>query len=428
MLTPYPLEPPPPLPPLDEPWEGDDPPLRSGRRLRIVGEGRFAFGPGGSFERMGRATAGERWCVALEEPCLLWEGAGTLRGALRVDDDDLHVEQAADGTTIWIAGETARREFLIGCRGGTLEVVEIPGGVQVVATGPGVVRLIVVAADDEADRDRTLRTLARKGLPGLRTQRVQHAERVAGYGARLVTPDVERNVAFAALLHDTDARLIEKAGGRRALASPLVDGTALLALGLREQVRDVLRTPVPNGELLRLFAAYADWAGDDEFVRKQWPRVEQAARIHGDPGVALVLLPVAEALGDHAAIAALDGLSTGAVPSVPAPLPDALETLWGVRPDALARNVTLHPSLPNGWREMTLERLRVGATTLAAKAVRRPGVFALKLQRTHGPAITVRLAPRLSFTPAGVFAQEEPLSGPEVTFVLNEDGEVRWME
>jgi hypothetical protein len=99
-----------------------------------------------------------------------------------------------------------------------------------------------------------------------------------------------------------------------------------------------------------------------------------------------------------------------------------------VIPDALDRSVALRPELPAAWREMTLERLRVGETTLSVKAARRPGAFALKLRVTHGPAITVRLDPRLPFTPSGVMVQDEPLGGPAVSFVLEGEGEARWME
>lgn len=432
MLTPYPLEPPPPLPPLDEPWEGDDPPLRSGRRVRVESLVRFAFGPGVSFEREAGPVIDERTLVALEEPCLIRQGDApglvSLVGTLRVDDPALHIERAPDGRTVWITGERSRREFLFGCPGGRLEVVETDGGVRVEANGSDSVRMILVAAEDEGDRDRTLRALARKGFAGLLTQRRQHATRVDGYGTALVTPDAARNAAFAELKQELDARLEESAGGRRTLAEALGDGGALLALGLREPVRDVLRGPTLGPDLLRLFAEYARWCGDDEFLRKQWPRFEAAVRETGRSELALEFLPIAEALGDHVAVSALDGAAAGAAPSARTPLPAELGTLWGVVPDALGRSVLLRPDLPIGWREMTLERLRVGGTTLALRASRRPGAFAVQLAVTHGPAITMRLEPRLPFTPSGVLVQGEPLRGPAVTFVLDQEGEARWME
>lgn len=436
MLVPYPLEPPPRLPPLDEPWEGADAPLLSGRRARVRTDGAIDLagvatitGPAGGAE--------ERRFLALEEPCFVWQhaGSGTVRAGftLRLRGTDAHFERSQDGTALWLTGEAHAAELLIACRGGTLELIEAEG-LRLAVEGSGPVRLIFVAADDEGDRERTLRALARKGFAGLRTQRQQHRTRLDGIGTRLTTPDPVQNAAFDALAPALDARLIELAGGRRTFPDLLSDGVPLLALGHREPVRDVLRAPFDTPAALRLLAAYAQWAGDDDFLRKQWPRAAAALRDSGrsaeERRAATDLAAVADAMGDHATLGVIDGILAGGsadVAGTPSLLPAGLARLWGVEPAALDRAVTLAPALPAEWREMTLGRLRIGATTFDARVSRRPGGVGVKLRVTHGPVLLVRLVPVLPFLPTGVLLGAEQLPGPMVRFELAGETEATWV-
>ncbi|HET7041598.1 MAG TPA: hypothetical protein VFI13_06255, partial [Gemmatimonadales bacterium] len=217
MLTPYPLEPPPPLPPFDGPWEGSDAPLLPGRRVRLEGERRaFGAGIGIGTIRCGGGVA-TRELIALEEPCVLWEGRAegeiSLDAALRFPDPDARVERSGDGTRLWLGGPATRSELLVGALGGTVEVVEGPSGPHLRARGNGALRLIVIAAEDEADRGRTLRTLARKGLAGLRAQRLRHAEQIDALALRTTGRDPGRDADLRALAHRLDAELTA-VGGR----------------------------------------------------------------------------------------------------------------------------------------------------------------------------------------------------------------------
>ena len=300
MLRPSPLEPPPPLPPLDGDWEGPEVPVVPGRRARLEGETVW-FGGGLRVQAMHVRSGHGRWLVAREEPCLVWElqGDGSVAGSLDLSlgEGEIHVERAEDGSTFWLGGSTDRSEFLVGVTGGRGQVTDLPDGARVEVEGPGRLRVLVVGASDEADRDRTLRAIARKGLSGLQAQWRRHFAQLEALRIQLRSPEAERDETLRALAEGEESAVAELPGGRCILADPVASGGTLLALGLREPVRDVLRAPLDDPRLLELLALYAHWAGADEFVSKQWPRVMAALATPGPHPVFARLLPVAEALG-----------------------------------------------------------------------------------------------------------------------------------
>ncbi|HET7043019.1 MAG TPA: hypothetical protein VFI13_13460, partial [Gemmatimonadales bacterium] len=205
-------------------------------------------------------------------------------------------------------------------------------------------------------------------------------------------------------------------------------GGALLALGLREPVREALRAPLDDPRLLELFAQYAAWCGADEFVTKHWSRAEAGAL--GAPGAegarrAGLLLPVAEALGLRTSATALS--ARGPELDVALEIPPAVQELWQVAPNGLEGAVTLAPALPAGWPEMTLERLRVAGTTLDLRVRRRPAGLAVACRRGHGPAIVVRLRPRLERPASGILVGDAQLPGPEFTTMLDDEAEGIWL-
>ena len=457
MLTPYPLEPPPPLPPLDDPWEAPAFALQSGRRGGWDGD-RVWFAEGPDLEGLavlGPLELRDRRVVALEEPLFVWEVAAQgdlqLTCSVAFEADRVHYERAADGSRLWLGGELPPDELLVSCYGGVLEVTEEGGKIRLRARGRDRVRLVMVAAWDEADRDRTLRALQRKGVGGVVAQYVRHAEMIEALGAKLTTPDPEVNRRFAHDKLDLDCTLSERRAGHRSLLEPLYYGLPLLTLGLREAVRDTLRGPLDEPEVRRLFAAYVAWAGADEFVRRHWRRLEEAMRnadvTHapfGDPDeapfesgradhedAAAELIAVAEALGDHAAVAMFEGVIAG-VDDLPRARPwhdfDTPLDRWQITPCGLDGTVTLAPELPHEWPEMTVEGLRIGATSLDVRVRRRPGGIAVKCRVTRGPPIVVQLAPRLAFRPTGILLDGEPFSGPAVRFTVQEEGEAVWIE
>ncbi|MBW8771872.1 MAG: hypothetical protein JF590_01040, partial [Gemmatimonadetes bacterium] len=373
--------------------------------------------------------------VALEEPLFVWEvdGAGPvqLMADLRFRAERVHYERAEDGSRVWLGAESPADELLVTCYGGTLEVRDAGDRLRLHASGSGRVRLVIVASWSEEDRDRTLRGLARKGIAGVVAQQVRHGQMLAALGVKVTTPDRDEDQQVERDKREFESTLHERRAGGRILEMPHRHGSILLALGLREPVRDTLRAPLTDPERRRLFAAYAAWAGADDFVRRHWARALQAVR-EADEG-AEDLREVAEALGDHSAVELLNGISgtDGRGDRAPYPAVDqgAASALgrWHIIPAALEGMVSLAPELPAGWPDMTLERLRVGETSLDLRVKRRPTGIAVKLRVTRGPPLVVALAPRLDFTPTGILLDGELLAGPTVRFTAEGEVEAVWV-
>lgn len=371
-----------------------------------------------------------RWLVAREEPCLVWElqGDGGVAGSLDLSlgEGEIHVEHAEDGSTFWLGGSTDRSEFLVGVTGGRGQVTDLPDGARVEVEGPGRLRVLVVGASDEADRDRTLRAIARKGLSGLQAQWRRHFAQLEALRIQLRSPEAERDGTLRALAEGEESAVAELPGGRCILADPVASGGTLLALGLREPVRDVLRAPLDDPRLLELLALYAQWAGADEFVSKQWPRVMAALATPGPHPVFARLLPVAEALGVGHRMVALGSVAEGGGP-IAIPVPAVIQELWGITPEALDGACTFAPALPSAWREMELTRCRIGGSTLDLRVVRRPAGLAVKCRRTHGPAIVLHLQPRLDFAPTGILLDDHQFEGREVSLTVSDEAEALWL-
>jgi hypothetical protein len=422
VLREYPLESPPALPPLDDEWAGAPVPVRGGRRVRPRADG-VALGDGLALVGLEHTAGTDRWLYAVEEPCVVWEGTGpgavTFSARLRFPDQELHLERSKEGDRLLLTADQSRTEFLVGAIGGTVRVEERDGALILSAVGSGRLRLVFVPAHDEADRERTLRALARKGVKGLVDQRRRHAEQLAALGVELSTPEPRYGEAIESWKQSIDELLDEDPKGRRSLPHPDQSGAMLLALGLREPVRDLLRAPIASAELVLLFAHYAQWAGADEFVARHWARAREEARGLDHR----VWLPIAEALGDRIAVAALIDGATLPPPQMPA----EIEELFEPRPDALDGVLSLAPRLPAGWAEMTLSRIRVGASRLDVRVRRRPAGVAVKVRVTHGPPLVVRLAPRLEHPATGVLLGGEQLAGPEVRLTLESEEEGVWL-
>jgi hypothetical protein len=278
-----------------------------------------------------------------------------------------------------------------------------------------------------------LRTLARKGFAGLQAQWRHHDEQIAALRLTVRTPDGAADRLVVDAIGAVDASIMEE-GGRRSLPSLLEGGETLLATGIREPVRDLLRAGISSIESVRLLARYAEWVGADEFVRKRWPETERALReAPAGPAwreAAAEILPVAELMGDIGAIAALEGRLAapgGSVTASASGVMTFLRSTWGVVPSALEGMVRLAPALPAGVEEMTLERLRIDRTTLDVRVRRRPGGLAIHSRITHGPQLLLRLAPVTPFVPSGVLLDGEQFPGPEVRFILEDEVTATWM-
>jgi hypothetical protein len=433
MLKPYPLETPPPLPPFDGEWrEGGG--AAWGRRVRPDGAG-YRF-PGAAALSDLRATGGrERRVAALEEPCLIWEvdgpGALELSGLIDLGGLDLRFERAPDGDRLWLGTESGTAECLVGALGGSLALEAEAGGARLTARGTGAVRLLILASSSAEDRDRSLRILARRGFGGLQEQRARHAEQLRGLALSAVTPDEAGDRALAGAIIGLDAELVEEEG-RRSAAALLPTGAGLLAAGLREQVRDLLRAPFDGADHLRLYARYAEWVGDDDFLRKRWPEAARALGMlpaGGAAAVATELLPVAELVGDLGSIGILDRVASGDG-AKGAPIPTLLDPVlerWGIVPVALDGVLRLAPALPAGWDRMTLERLRIGRTTLDLRMKRRASAIAFHARVTHGPRILLQVTPVLPFHAAGILVGEAQLPGPALRAEVEQELDAVWV-
>jgi hypothetical protein len=455
VLIPYPLEPPPPLPPLDQPWEvASESDLTSGRRARHGGE-RVEFYEGAVLERLavlGPLELRDRRLVALEEPLFVWEVSCTgplqLAADVRFRAEMLHYERTDDGSRLWLGGESPSDELLVTCYGGTVEAREEGGRVRLFVRGQDRVRLAVVGAWSEEDREQTLRGLARKGVAGVVAQQLRHNQMLSSLGVKVSTPDPDEGLQVEFDKLEFDSWLHERRGGGRILTEPYENGLILLSLGLREPVRDTLRAPWNDPVRRRLFAAYAAWAGADDFVRRHWPRLLQAVSdaeegyrtfALPEPGRAaheeaiLRLLEVADALGDQAAldwlggIVGIDAISESTPGWIVADQFTPAMRRWRITPSALLGSVRLAPELPKEWPEMTLERLRIGDTSLDVRVKRRPSGIAVKLRVTRGPPIVVELAPRIDFAPTGILLDGALLAGPTVRFTAEGEVEAVWV-
>ena len=452
MLIPYPLEPPPPLPPLDDPWETPETPLVTGRRV-WTGDDRVDFNEGPSLEGLavlGPLELRDRRVVALEEPLFVWEveadGPVQLMAEVAFGAERVRYERTEDGSRLWLGSEDPTDELLISCYGGTVDARDDGERLLLHATGQGRVRLVVVGAWSEADRDRTLRALMRKGVAGVVAQQVRHADMLARLGVQVMTPGGEGDQAIEDAKRELDALLEEQRDGHRVLVDPCAHGAALLALGLREPVRDTLRAPLDDAGRRRLFARYAQWAGADDFVRRHWARLLEAVRA-ADRGYrtfqleddrathvlgAAELIPLAEALGDPAAVEFLESVGAGVEwegvleAAGEEGHPTELDR-WCLVPDALEGTLLIAPELPEGWPEMAVARVRVGDSSLDVRMRRRPAGVALTVRLTRGPQLVVTLAPVLPYTATGVLLGAEQLPGPTVRVTLRDEVEALWI-
>jgi|GEM_PF-3695354 len=430
MLKPYTLESPPPLPPFDGEWrEGGS--AAWGRRVRPTAAG-YEFPGAAHLTDLGVTGGGERRIAALEEPCLVWEGTRELSCHIDLGTADLRFERSVEGDRLWLGAESREGECLVGCLGGTLHLEAEGSGVRLRARGSGTVRLLILASTDEGDRDRSLRILARRGFAGVQDQRKRHADQLRGLALAATTPDVDADRALAEAIAALDAEIVEEEG-RRSVADLVTTGTGLLAAGLREQVRDLLRAPFEGADHLRLYTRYAAWAGDDDFLRKRWPEAARALGVWAserpEGGLAAELLPIAELVGDLGSIGILDGVGSRdghASATAGSPLDGALAR-WGIVPLALDGMLRLTPALPAGWDRMTLERLRVGRTTLDLRIKRRGGGVALHARVTHGPRLFLQVTPVLPFVPAGILVGDEQLPGPVLRVEVEQELDAVWL-
>jgi len=215
--------------------------------------------------------------------------------------------------------------FVTDC--GTFESRALDGpavGFTLRATGH--CRIVALAGADEADWDRTVQMLDRRGLPGMMSQRAQHARQLAAYATGITTPEPDLDEAFEWAKVRMDECLAGTPGIGRSLvagygASPAgrADGRpgsawyfgrdacrtamAQLAAGDRDGPRDVLKflslTQDARGSVvseyttggrawydglestlhyLLLVARHAAWTGEMDLLARHWVAIRRAYR------------------------------------------------------------------------------------------------------------------------------------------------------
>ena len=322
----------------------------------------------------------ERWIAALELPVAFWEldvsDALAFAKPWRIAAAGRTLTTTIDAggrVAIAAAGDNGPRVVfaLEGCRlePGPAE----PGVAALSVTGSERGRLLIVVAADDADLERTLQAVARRGFAGLRAQRVQHERLLRDYGAALSTPlsRLDSQFEWAKALADEQVR------SRQSVAA----AEALLAVGLRDGARELLKAGY--GALAGTWTA---WTGD------------------GASGVGVA-----------------DAAQTAPASGPPADAPDAAAelpperllrwvttALWGIVADAPGQAVSLAPRLPAAWTRMALARIRVGSSAIDCDLRARGGGLIVRVRRASGPPLTVTLAP------AGIAARGISVDGIEL--------------
>jgi hypothetical protein len=315
---------------------------------------------GGESERVA-----ERWIAALELPVAFWELDAPDRLAFakwwRIPAASRTTTTTIDpgGRVAIVAAGDGGPRVVFALDGGRLEPG--PGGAGASAisvTGSGRVRLLIVIAADDADLDRTLQVVARRGFTGLRDQRLQHQRLLREYGAALSTPLawLDSQFEWAKALADEEVR------ARRSVAA----AEALLRVGLRDGARELLKAGCPA-----LAEPWIAWTGD-------------GASRGANAGAAV--------LPDAA------GPSADAPEAAAELAPDRLlrwvtTTLWGIIADAPGQAVALAPRLPAGWTRMALARIRVGRSAIDCDLRARAATLIVRVRRSSGPPLTVTIAP-----------------------------------
>ncbi len=284
----------------------------------------------------------ERWSTALEVPALFWSIDGPEAAALLLTwttdlrrmwpypagaCGDLRLTLGADGRRAMVqaVGDPFRVVFI--SEDGAFETRALEGpAVEFTVRAAGHCRIVALGGADEADWVRTVQMLDRRGLPGIMSQRAQHARQLASYATGITTPEPRLDEAFEWAKVRMDECLVGTPGiGRSLVAGYGVSGLgredgrpgaawyfgrdacrtamAQLAVGDRDGPRDVLKflslTQDMRGAVasecttsgrawydgldstlhyLLLAARFAAWTGELDLLARHWVAIRRAYR------------------------------------------------------------------------------------------------------------------------------------------------------
>lgn len=217
----------------------------------------------------------ERWVAALELPVAAWEIAAPPGCEIRAGVIARAVADNQRSVIEWAVRED--REFAALVDGASSACIRTMGG-EIRAMGGGrlsidavggaadPMRMLFALSENAADLARTIDLVQRRGLPGLLSQRAQHARLLADYGVAIETPEPGIAAAFEWAKVDADA-----ADGFPPADVP-DDGPAALDL-LRRAARGP--TQAAAGDVLRaglaLWGVAPDAAGAGVTIRPWLP-------------------------------------------------------------------------------------------------------------------------------------------------------------
>jgi hypothetical protein len=104
-------------------------------------------------------------------------------------------------------------------------------------------------------------------------------------------------------------------------------------------------------------------------------------------------------------------------------LRDVVAGLFGVRADAVGGRFEIGPWLPEGWRFLTLRRLRCHRTLVDLEIKPRAEWATVRLAVTFGPPIAVALSVRNTGAIARVTVDEVPLEGERAILTVSGEHE-----
>ncbi len=226
-----------------------------------------------------RGVVVERWVAALELPVAAWEIAAPPGCAIRADVIARTAADNQQSVMEWAVSEDRESAALLdGASSASIratggEIRAICGGKLRIDAAPGTsdaMRVLFALSENAADLARTIDLVQRRGLPGLLSQRAQHARLLADYGVAIETPEPGIAAAFEWAKVDGDV----------ATGIPAADvpGDSRAALDL---LRRAAQGPMPSaasdvlGAGLALWGVTPDAAGAGVTVRPwlppEWP-------------------------------------------------------------------------------------------------------------------------------------------------------------
>lgn len=359
-----------------------------------------------------------RWATGLDLPLFVWErgAAGTVSWNTPLADGA--AEPSGDGTRVVLASPGARTRIAFEALGGALRVAD-GGRISWTSSGPS--RLLALAAEGDADLERSLDLVGRRTVEGLGRQRVQHAEQLHRGGAAMRSsgiPGLSDAFDWAKVRGDAllgrglDTTVRGRAGEPRLL--PLL-AEGMLAAGLSQLPRALRRSGLAADVVLPTSYAtrFRAWVGDDESAESRpgapRGRPNGSARNRDErEGPADLRVPALEAI----ASGRLDA------PGLAEFLMGAIG-LWGVLPDAAHGEITLAPDAARLGSSAALSRLRIGRSVLDVRFRRQGDLVSVAVRRGAGPPVVVDCGLR-GVSISEVLLEGEPIAGSRARFEVRD--------